>query len=54
MLRVYGPSLDANRVMGLLASPLDLWSSGDTRHVTLWRIQLGRADMRDDTALTEV
>ena len=28
-----------------------LRSSGDTRPMSLWRIQLGRADIRDDTTL---
>ena len=37
-----------------LVSPLDLRSSGDTRPMHLWRIQLGRADMWDDTALAIV
>ena len=41
------------RVMGLV-SPEDRRSSCDTRSMTLWRIQSGRADVRGYTALAMV
>ena len=42
------PSCILQRVMGLV-TPEDRRSSGDTRPMTRGRIQLGRADVRDDT-----
>ena len=44
------PNCILHRVMGL-ASPLEVRTLGDTRPMTLLRVQLGRADMRDDTTL---
>ena len=47
------PSCILHRVMGL-ASPVDRRSEGDARPMTRGRIQLGRADVRNDTTLAMV
>ena len=52
---LHHPSLVVFSVGSLvLYRPLNLWSRDDTRSMTLWRIQLGRTDMRDDTTFAMI